>query len=159
MKKAISVKQPWAYLLCAGIKDIENRTWKLPEKYKGEWILIHASGSLGKKFNINLTDEQMIAAFGSIANAVIIGTFDFGAIVGAVKFSECVMNANSIWAEKSVETRVWANGTEWFIPNKPIYNWVVQDAVLFDDPIRNIKGKLSFWEFDLPEEYQNLLID
>ena len=28
---AISVKQPWAYLLCAGAKDIENRTWKCPE--------------------------------------------------------------------------------------------------------------------------------
>lgn len=33
MNKAISVKQPWAYLLCAGIKPIENRTWPLPEKH------------------------------------------------------------------------------------------------------------------------------
>jgi len=38
--KVLTVKQPWAYLLCAGIKDIENRTWKLPEKYRGERVLI-----------------------------------------------------------------------------------------------------------------------
>jgi len=40
--KTLSIKQTFAYLLCAGIKPIENRTWKLPEKYKGERILIHA---------------------------------------------------------------------------------------------------------------------
>ena len=41
--KAISIKQPWAYLIASGIKDIENRTWKCPEKYIGTRVLIHAS--------------------------------------------------------------------------------------------------------------------
>lgn len=39
--KVLSVKQPWSFLICSGIKDIENRSWKLPEKYKGERVLIH----------------------------------------------------------------------------------------------------------------------
>ena len=41
--KAISIKQPWASLIAHGIKDIENRTWKCPQKYIGQKILIHAS--------------------------------------------------------------------------------------------------------------------
>lgn len=31
--KTISIKQPWASLITHGIKDIENRTWKCPQKY------------------------------------------------------------------------------------------------------------------------------
>ena len=38
--KAISVQQPWAWLLANGHKDIENRSWHT--KMRGE-VLIHAS--------------------------------------------------------------------------------------------------------------------
>lgn len=31
---------------------------------------------------------------------------------------------------------------------KPIYNWVLANPVLYDKPILNVKGKLSFWEFN-----------
>ena len=41
--KAISIKQPWASLIVEGLKDIENRTWKCPEKYIGQRVLIHSS--------------------------------------------------------------------------------------------------------------------
>ena len=37
----LSVKQPYATLICAGIKTVENRTWKTD--YRGK-LLIHASG-------------------------------------------------------------------------------------------------------------------
>lgn len=57
--KAISIKQPWASLIAYGIKDFENRTWKCPQKYIGQRVLIHASGCHGKKFEINLADEQI----------------------------------------------------------------------------------------------------
>ena len=40
---------------------------------------------------------------------------------------------------------------------KPIYNLKVEDAILFDKPILNVKGKLGFWDYDLPEEYEKLL--
>ena len=39
--KALSVKQPWASVLCAGIKDVENRTWQT--KGAPGRILIHAT--------------------------------------------------------------------------------------------------------------------
>lgn len=38
--KALSIRQPWAWLIAAGHKDIENRTWRT--SYRGP-LLIHAS--------------------------------------------------------------------------------------------------------------------
>ena len=31
--KILSVRQPWAWLICSRIKDVENRTWKT--NYRG----------------------------------------------------------------------------------------------------------------------------
>lgn len=55
----------------------------------------------------------------------------FGAIIGSVVISDCVQNHLSVWAEKGC------------------WNWVLKDAVLFDKPIMNVKGKLGFWEYKL----------
>lgn len=129
--KVISIKQPWASLIAHGIKDIENRTWKCPQKYIGQRVLIHASGCHGKKFEINLTDEQMKQAFPLISEKSTSGKWEFGAIIGSVVISDCVQNHPSVWAEKGC------------------WNWVLKDAVLFDKPIMNVKGKLSFWNYNL----------
>lgn len=162
--KTLSVKQPFAYLLCAGIKDIENRTWKLPEKYKGKWVLIHASA----KPNISILDScvmfsedqwRFLKGFDMLTPFF---QFKLGtsAIIGAVKYSDCVINHPSIWAEKSDNyTRYRPNGLDASSGKRGhcIYNWVVSEAILFDKPILNVKGKLSFWDFDLPGEYCKLL--
>ena len=29
---------------------------------------------------------------------------------------------------------------------RPIYNWILEDAILFDKPTLDVKGALSFWE-------------
>lgn len=147
-KKAFTVKQPWAYLICAGIKPIENRTWPLPKKYIGKRVYIHSSAAQGKKFKINLTDEQMIEAFGSIANEAINGKFHFGAIIGYVEFTGCVVNHPSIWAEQTPDYTPGINPKlyEQMTGRKIIYNWIVSKPVLFDKPIESIKGALSFWD-------------
>jgi hypothetical protein len=47
--KAISIRQPWAWLIVAGHKDVENRTWRT--QYRGP-ILIHASkGTTKREYN------------------------------------------------------------------------------------------------------------
>jgi hypothetical protein len=38
---ALSIWQPWAWLIVRGFKDVENRTWA--PKQKPPWLLIHAS--------------------------------------------------------------------------------------------------------------------
>src|SRR5215472_10255761 len=44
--KILSIRQPWAYLITRGSKDIENRSW--PTKYRGPF-LVHASLRVEKK--------------------------------------------------------------------------------------------------------------
>ena len=44
----LSVRQPWAWLLCEGLKDVENRNWRT--NYRGE-LFIHA----GKSFSGDIT--------------------------------------------------------------------------------------------------------
>ena len=47
--KALSIKPPWAGLILAGIKDIENRTWKTA--YRGP-LLIHTEGAIRGKVDL-----------------------------------------------------------------------------------------------------------
>ena len=138
MNKAISVKQPWATLICTGIKDIENRTWKCPKKYIGQRILIHAScAKMNSLFDL-LTKDQLEATHKKLGYM-----YDFdkafarSAIIGSVEIVDCVVNHPSIWAEKN--------------DSKPICNWILANPILFAKPISNIKGKLGFWDFNLPE--------
>ena len=117
--KAISIKQPWASLIAHGIKDIENRTWKCPQKYLGQRILIHAS----KKLQMHPSNLR----------STFYDDLPFGAIIGSVVIEDCVQNHHSVWAEKEC------------------WNWVLNDAVLFDKPILHVKGKLGFWNYNLED--------
>lgn len=157
---AITVKQPWAYLQCAGIKDIENRTWRLPEKHKGKRVLI--SSSAKSDANVLFTPAQQ-AEIDKWKTHNILG-FDTGAIIGSVVFTDCIVNHHSIWAEKTevdctnpIKCGSWNTDScqdgciNHYGLKKPIYNWVVTDPILFDHPIP-CKGKLSFWNFDIPKD-------
>ena len=144
--KAITMKQPWASLIVHGIKDIENRSWRT--NFRGR-VLIHASGSHGRKFSVDLTDAQTKAAFATIAKETMFGNMPFGAIIGSVEIVDCVINHPSIWAEKTENYTVSMNPKihENITGKKVVYNWVLANPVLFKKPIP-AKGKLSFWEYD-----------
>jgi len=83
--KAISIKQPWAYLIVNGHKDIENRTWTT--KHRGP-LLVHASKQVDKgawrryqqEFNLPPMDK-----------------FELGGIVGQVEVVDCVPAHPSRW--------------------------------------------------------------
>lgn len=137
--KALSIKQPWASLIAHGIKPIENRTWKT--SYRGP-IYIHASAP--KKFNVQMTDAQTIAAL-PVMKTAFDGTMPFGAIIGEVNIVDCVINHHSIWAEGTFYP---IDESEGYMNVKPIYNWVLENAILYNDPIFDVKGKLSLWEFE-----------
>lgn len=154
--KAITVKQPWASLIVHGIKDIENRTWRT--NFRGR-ALIHAAGSRGKKFKIDLTDDQMKFAFPVVTKECMFGNFPFGAIIGSVEIMDCVVNHPSIWAEKTEEYTIGINPRvhERITGRKVIYNWVLANPVLFPESIP-CKGKLSLWEYpniQIPELDEN----
>jgi len=146
--KTLSVKQPWVYLIFANIKPIENRTWPCPKKYIGERILIHASAKpddrhrdMSLLFTKNQWEKITIEKLESYMSH---GLWIYSAIIGSVEIVDCVLNHTSIWAEK----------TNFMRGDKPIYNWILANPIVFDKPIKNITGKLSFWEYELPEEYK-----
>lgn len=143
--KALSIKQPWASLIATprednpllGIKDIENRTWKT--HFRGR-IYIHASAIYAKGESL-LNDEQL----NSLPYSEILTIKS--AIIGEVDIVDCVINHPSIWAEKTFMYEFDEESGEKPI-GKPIYNWVLANPVLYEKPILNVKGKLSFWEFE-----------
>ncbi len=143
--KALSIKQPWASLIAHGIKDIENRTWAT--KYRGT-IYIHASSKPSfNNLTLNLTHDQI--------DQIVLDdvlqldsrhlSYPKSAIIGKVDIVDCVINHGSIWAEQS---EMYVRSHVGIISKPPIYNWVLANPVLFDQPILNVKGKLSLWEFD-----------
>jgi predicted transcriptional regulator len=155
--KAISIKQPWAYLICAGIKDIENRTWACPKRYIGQRVLIHASGD--RKLNLtSLTREQYNYACDKIIwDSTTVKPCDMwnrSAIIGSVEIVDCVINHPSIWADKNKVKWVGEKRSlyEEMHGEKLIYNWVLANPILFENPILNVKGRLGFWDYELTEK-------
>lgn len=130
--KAISIRQPWASLIAHGIKDIENRTWRCPKKYIGQRVLIHASANDGFGRIVN---EEAIFKLYIQKLGIECKKLPHGAIIGSVIIADCVQNHPSVWAEKGC------------------WNWVLKDAVLVDEPIENVKGKLGFWNYNMEEKH------
>lgn len=144
--KTISIKQPWAYLICSGIKDIENRSWKCPQKYIGERVWIHASANRDSRLNSMsrslFTENQWESVLGRKIDGIFEKMLIPSAIIGSVEIVGCVINHQSIWAEKShYEVNLALH------PLRPIYNWVLANPILYEKPIFGVKGKLGFWEF------------
>ena len=151
--KALSIKQPWASLIVEGIKDIENRTWRCPQKYIGKRVLIHASAKPVPGLPCRaLTPLQYATVFSAGKLDALIGPN--GAIIGSVEIVDCVEYHKSIWAEKSIDIYDQFSLDR----HEAIYNWVIAKPIKFTEPIP-CKGKLSFWDFPFNEEELNKLME
>ena len=80
---ALTVRQPWAALIVAGVKDVENRSWRAPERIIGARVYIHASDRRAD----DVADVPVVA-----------GVDQRGVIVGSVVVVGCVADAASDWA-------------------------------------------------------------
>jgi len=90
--KAISVRQPWAWLIVHGHKDIENREWLT--KYRGD-ILIHAA-----KGCTQAEYDEALAFVKTIKPGLPVPSLDAiekGGIVGMARVVDCVNRSNSPW--------------------------------------------------------------
>lgn len=168
--KAITIKQPWASLIAHGIKPIENRSWKT--KFRGT-VLIHSAAKPAKGlFKVMDNEMRRLAGVCETWKPLYFSDLPHSAIIGKVDIVDCVINHPSIWAEKGALAKECPEcnstefinknlvgdgyrecrncGQEWWIDisyEKPIYNWVLENAVLFPEPILGVKGKLSFWDY------------
>jgi hypothetical protein len=135
---ALSVRQPWAWLICKNLKDVENRDWPLEQFAPKEWrdlktkkiilpqrIYIHASKTLDKA-----SMEWLLSGNSPLDNFTWAFTPEqFGAIVGETDIVDCVIESDS----------------HWFFGN---YGLVIENSVSYDKPIP-CKGRLGFFKPEL----------
>jgi len=142
--KALSIKQPYASLIAEGVKDVENRSYNT--KFRGT-VLIHASAKWHDRakavsmFSREQLEEIKKHEKGNIDRWITekytTNRLEVSAIIGQVDIIDCVKNSQSIWAEKDA------------------FHWVLANAKKYDYPILNVKGKLSFWNFE-PENLEEI---
>jgi ASCH domain len=87
--RALSILQPWAWLIVNGHKDVENRTW--PTRFRGEF-LVHA----GKKWGREQRDDLEFVRE-EFPHIVLPDSYELGGIVGAATVRACVMAHKSAW--------------------------------------------------------------
>ena len=92
--KVIVVRQPWAWLIVHGFKDIENRSWAT--RYRGT-LLVQASAGLPTKH-----DLEEARVFARKRGVELPEDFERGGIVGMVRLEDCVTRSRSKWFEGPV---------------------------------------------------------
>ncbi len=129
--KVITIKQPFASLIAAGLKEYEFRTWKT--KYRGE-IYIHAGKGVDKKAMHKFEKYNL--------------DYPSGCIIAKVNLADCIKvdeDFRKVLQEKNPEVHSSIiKHTEWEGYGFQLEN--VEKIV----PIP-AKGKLSIWEY-FPEK-------
>jgi hypothetical protein len=87
--KAITVRQPFAWLIVTGRKDIENRSW--PTKYRGP-LLIHAAAKF-RDWPLSKIENRYGIRLPPIEE------MNCGGLVGMCELVDCVDAHKSKWFE------------------------------------------------------------
>lgn len=120
---ALSIMQPWAWLIANGHKDIENRSW--PTRFRGR-VLIHAGKTVDDGARRSLLHGQHPVTeepFDIFAGALI----QTGGIVGECEIVDCVT----------------ASKSDWFVGR---YGFVIRNARPL--PFRPLRGQLGFFRVE-----------
>lgn len=128
--KVLSIKEPFATLICNGDKTIETRSWKT--NYRGE-ILIHASGkSLAKEY---LDNPFVVDLIGGMK-------FNYGNIICKCELVDCIHMDEVFIDNIKKNTKEYNLG----LYELGRYAWILKNV----QPIVPIsaKGKLNLWNYD-----------
>lgn len=116
--RMLSLRQPWAWVVVFGGKDIENRSWKTD--YRGD-ILIHASKTMTRSEYRRVHDFALLHGV-SIPNA---SALDFGGIIGRATLVD-ILQPTAVDARG--ERRRWHLPPDSPFVKKPQYGWVLERA-------------------------------
>ena len=117
--RALSIRQPWAWLVVNGFKDNENRTWSTP--FRGR-IYVHA----GQRMVSDDYPEQRKHIHQ--AGIVIPSDLPRGAIVGEITIVDCIDLCDN----------------PWFCGP---YGFLLEDSFAYSEPIP-YRGQLGFFPVD-----------
>lgn len=127
--KAISLWQPWATGIAAGVKAIETRHWSTP--HRGE-IAIHAA----KRWDL---DQREFAEAERRAGTIGYG-LPFGAIVAVADIVDVKRTEQLVGSISDVEER-WGN----YGPRR--FGWLFANVRPLSEPIGCV-GRQSIWTLD-----------
>lgn len=136
--KTLTIKQPWASLIMTGLKDVENRSWRIGETPIR--ILIHCGGNIDKPA-LNYLEYGFSDMGAEYINAVKMGLIPEvkdlprRAILGYATIVKCESGYKSIWSSEE--------------PSQ--IQWVLEDVYEFDEPIKDVKGQLGLFSYPLDE--------
>ena len=117
--RALSVRQPWAWLIVNGYKDIENRSW--PTKFRGR-VYVHAG------MRVVPEDFPAQRAYIRESGIMIPENLPLGSIVGEITITDCSDFLDS----------------PWFCGP---YGFVLAEPLVFHNPIP-YRGRLGFFRVD-----------
>ncbi|MFO0680524.1 MAG: ASCH domain-containing protein [Sandaracinus sp.] len=120
--RCLAIRQPYAWAIVMGAKDIENRSWSTT--HRGQ-IVIQASTT---KAEVNATTKH----FKPQKPPVTTVPFEYGALIGVADLVDVVP------LTPELEANPWAYGT---------YCFRLANARVFDEPIV-AKGKLNLYHLD-----------
>ncbi len=128
MTRALSIRQPWAWLIVQGLKPVENRQRR--SHHRG-LLLIHAGRQLDDDFGPELHDwvNETLRTQGDGPLPPVADLLR-GGIVGCVTMTDCVA----------------AHPSPWFFGP---YGYVLEDAERL--PFHACPGRLGFFDVELPE--------
>lgn len=122
----LTVKQPWAWAIIHGGKDIENRDWSTNVRGR---VAIHASRYVDQmeywKVDALEIPDLIWPPFSDLRGGVIIGT---------VEIVDCVTGSDS----------------EWFVGE---HGFVLRNPIALPEPIPR-RGQLGFWQVPAEIEAQ-----
>ncbi|MGH8334998.1 MAG: ASCH domain-containing protein [Pseudomonas fluorescens] len=119
--KVLSIRQPWAWLIIHGGKDVENRSWHT--KFRGRFLVHAAQGMTKAEYNLAADYARRLGVTVPPASELLRG--------GIVGSAELVDSADS-------------HDSPWYMGQKALVLQSSRPA-----PFISLKGRLGF--FDAPD--------
>lgn len=111
---ALTLWQPWCWLVSAGIKRVENRPWEPPSELIGQRFALHA----GKKWDDDGSDWIDLAMIDDPIQYPDRSLIPFGAITATARLVCVATNMETVVRHAGGEQRRWFFGP---------YGWILDD--------------------------------
>ncbi|MDR1315288.1 MAG: ASCH domain-containing protein [Spirochaetales bacterium] len=168
--KTLSIRQPYAALVCRGIKKAENRPWET--SYRGK-LFIHASGKplawpklsfctdafVKDYYKYYGTDSKNTPVYIKLYMKWVKELYQFYHFEGEMTYSPPVdklkdlipkygyaLPTQAIIGEVDLVDIVVNSRDVFASPGD--YHWVFENQVLYEKPILNVMGKLRLWDYE-----------
>lgn len=91
----LTIRQPWAWLIVNGIKDVENRTWKTNRR---GMFYIHAAKASSMK-DYKLATQMLCEVYGDNHDVLMppLKNMPHGGIVGSAEIVDCTKETDNPW--------------------------------------------------------------